>query len=64
MEYYRMSLSLKEKIAHSQRVNQLTQEASIYEDAIKNNSKFSEYYKSKLEKLNDSLYELNSSLKT
>jgi len=64
MGYYRMSSVIKQIAARSRLKDQIKKEASIYEDAIKGGSKFSEYYKSKLEKLNTRLSELNSSPST
>mgnify|MGYP003633219415 FL=1 len=40
-------MTLKEKVIQSQKVNQLKIEMSIYEGAIKNGSKFSDYYANK-----------------
>ena len=40
-------MTLKEKIAQSQQINQLKSEMSIYDDAIKSGSKFSDYYATK-----------------
>jgi|TARA_B110000908_G_C9968233_1_gene319954 hypothetical protein len=58
-----MSSLIKQIAARSRLKDQIKQEASIYEDAIKSGSKFSDYYQSKLDKLNVSLAELNSSAK-
>lgn len=40
-------MTLKEKIAQSQQLSQLRLEMSIYDDAVKSGSKFSDYYATK-----------------
>ena len=40
-------MTLKEKIAQSQRLSQLRLEMSIYDDAISKGSKFSDFYATK-----------------
>jgi len=40
-------MKLKEKLAQAKQINQLKIEMSIYDDAIKNGSKFSDFYATK-----------------
>ena len=40
-------MTLKEKIARARKVDQLKEEMSIYDDAIKGGSKFSDFYATK-----------------
>tara|TARA_B110000908_G_C10002195_1_gene334632 strand:- start:291 stop:470 length:180 start_codon:yes stop_codon:yes gene_type:complete len=59
-----MSSIIKQIAARSRLKDQIKKEASIYIEAIKNKSKFSEYYQGKLDELNSRLNELNNSSKT
>jgi|TARA_R110000851_G_C12914164_1_gene549572 hypothetical protein len=52
-------MTLKEKIAQSQQINQLKSEMSIYDDAIKSGSKFSDYYETKAAAIKAKLFQLN-----
>tara|TARA_R110000765_G_scaffold5054_1_gene15753 strand:+ start:437 stop:601 length:165 start_codon:yes stop_codon:yes gene_type:complete len=52
-------MTLKEKIAQSQQINQLKIELSIYDDAIKSGSKFSDYYETKAAAIKAKLFQLN-----
>ena len=48
-------MTLKEKIARSQKIDQLKKERKIYLDAIQNGSKFSEFYTIKADELTEQL---------
>ena len=53
-------MTLKEKIAQSQQLSQLRLEMSVYDDAIKSGSKFSDFYATKSAAIKAKLFQLNS----
>jgi len=54
-------MTLKEKIVQSNRLSQLQLEKSIYDDAVKSGSKFSEYYSIKAAALDAVINAMTSS---
>lgn len=48
-------MTLKEKVLRQRKIDQIKQEVSIYEDAIKSGSKFSDFYATKAALLNEKL---------
>ena len=54
-------MTLKEKIARARKVDQLKEEMSIYDDAIKGGSKFSDFYATKAAAIREELDVITSS---
>jgi len=53
-------MTLKQKIAQQQQINQLKIEMEAYDDAVKGGSKFSKYYKTKSDAIKEKIESIST----